>query len=85
VEPFTGPTDNSPWWLDTDCVLIEGASGVICYGEIETNMRVGERVEKGRRVIGHVKRVVPVGTEHPELQGRHYNTSQTLGKRFCCQ
>jgi phosphopantothenoylcysteine decarboxylase len=69
VEPFTGPKDNSPWWLDTDCVLIEGASGVICYGEIETTMRIGERVEKGRRVIGHVKRVVPIGKEHPELQG----------------
>ncbi len=34
VEDFTGPKAGSPWWLDTQSVLIEGAVGVVCYGEL---------------------------------------------------
>ncbi len=70
VEPFTGPKDNSPWWLDTDCVLIEGVTGVICYGEINPCVRVGEQVSKGNTLIGVVIRVIPPDRpQHPELQG----------------
>lgn len=59
IEHFTGPQDGSPWWLDTDCVLIESPSGVICYGEIE----VSEKLYPGYKVkefetIGTIKRVV---------------------------
>lgn len=59
IEHFTGPQDGSPWWLDTDCVLIESPSGVICYGEIE----VFEKLYPGYKVkefetIGTIKRVV---------------------------
>ena len=72
VEPFTGPKDNSPWWNDTDCVLIEGASGVICYGEIWTQHSkeawVGQKVRRGN-IIGGVKRVIRKGKEHPEFDG----------------
>lgn len=28
------PCPGSPWWLDTWCVMIEGASGVVNYGEV---------------------------------------------------
>lgn len=72
IEPFTGPKDNSPWWLDTDCVLVEGASGVICYGEIEASMtmHVGKNVKKGNTCLGFVKRVIPpTSKQHPELEG----------------
>jgi phosphopantothenoylcysteine decarboxylase len=70
VEPFTGPKDNSPWWLDTDCVLVEGATGVVCYGEVAPLVRVGERVKKGMTGIGRVKRVIPPDRpQHPELPG----------------
>ncbi len=70
VEPFTGPKDNSPWWLDTDCVLVEGASGVICYGEIKPIVKVGQSVKRAYTVIGTVLRVIPPDRpQHPELQG----------------
>lgn len=70
VEPFTGPKDNSPWWLDTDCVLVEGASGVICYGEIKPNVVVGQRVVRGITQIGNVMRVIPPERpQHPEIHG----------------
>ncbi len=70
VEPFTGAKDNSPWWKDTDAVLIEGASGVICYGEIEPDllMTVGTRVFAGQHV-GKVKRVILEGKERFEITG----------------
>lgn len=70
IEPFTGPKDNSPWWLDTSCILIEGSTGVVCYGEIEPplNIRIGQNVQKGEW-IGRVKRVIPEGKEHPEIFG----------------
>jgi phosphopantothenoylcysteine decarboxylase len=72
IEPFTGPKDNSPWWLDTDCVLVEGASGVVCYGEIRPNhmLRVGRKVIRARTVIGTVLPVIPEDApQHPELPG----------------
>lgn len=34
IEDFTGPKAGSPWWNDTQAILVEGDSGVICYGEL---------------------------------------------------
>lgn len=34
ILPFTGPKAGSPWWHDTQCILVEGESGVVCYGEL---------------------------------------------------
>lgn len=72
VEHFTGPQDGSPWWNDTDCVLIEGASGVVCYGEINPctsiNAKVGANIKKGTW-IGNVKRVLKEGKERPDIDG----------------
>lgn len=34
VEAFTGEHADSPWWNNTWAVLVEGESGVICYGEL---------------------------------------------------
>lgn len=56
VEDFTGPSADSPWWNDTKAVLIESEIGVLCYGEIEPCVNVGDVVEKGQ-VVG---KVVPV-------------------------
>ena len=69
-EQFTGPQDNSPWWLNTDALLVEGASGVICYGEIavDSKMESGTRVYRGD-VIGRVKYVLPEGRERPDIPG----------------
>ena len=67
-EAFTGPQDNAPWWNDTDCLLIEGASGVICYGEITPAVKVGVRVNRGS-YIGRVKQVLKDGKERPDIMG----------------
>jgi murein DD-endopeptidase MepM/ murein hydrolase activator NlpD len=55
IIPFTGSRAEppSPWWRDTDAVLVEGASGVVVYGEIVSAI--------GRRVGDHVQRGEPVG------------------------
>jgi len=72
VLPFTGPKANLPHWLDTDVVLVEGASGVVAYGEIEPHVRVGEVVAAGAP-LGEVIRVLrndkgrPMSMLHLEL------------------
>lgn len=69
IEPFTGEKDNSPWWENTDCVLIEGTSGVCCYGEIKpVCLEVGEFVKKGS-LVGHVTPVLKEGNERPDIPG----------------
>ncbi len=68
-EQFTGGTASS-WWEDTWCILVEGASGVICYGEINdyTGDIIGRNVKRGQ-VIGYVKRVLKEGKERPDIAG----------------
>lgn len=68
VEHFTGEWDNSPWWNNTDCILVEGNSGVVCYGEITTNLKVGDKVNCGYP-IANVVQVIKDGREHPEIPG----------------
>lgn len=69
-EHFTGPQDNQPWWNDTDCLLVEGPSGVICYGEItpESSIQIGRTVYRNT-LIGRVKRVLKEGKERPDIMG----------------
>jgi len=60
VIPFTGPSaePSSPWWHDTSAILIEGASGVVVYGEVEVGSGIveGVRVGAGETIAS----VVPV-------------------------
>ncbi len=61
IEWFTGPrsTPTSPWWNETQAVLIEALTGdhVLVYGEIEALVRVGDIIAAGA-VVGWVS--VPV-------------------------
>lgn len=72
VAPFTGPLARLPWWLDTSAVWVEGASGVVLYGEIEPVVSEGRVVAPGE-LIGHVSRVLakdkgrPTSMLHLEL------------------
>jgi len=52
IEAFTGPnaSDPSPWWNDTWAVLVEGESGVVVYGEVSPQVRVGVAVQAGTLV-----------------------------------
>jgi 3-polyprenyl-4-hydroxybenzoate decarboxylase len=56
--PFTGKKAGFPWWLETNAVLIQGKSGVICYGEIEPvqKLKVGEYIRAGR----YIAKAIPV-------------------------
>lgn len=72
VIPFTGDHAGSPWWNDTDAVMIKGKSGVILYGEIKTTLKKNDLV-KENDIIGKVVRVLkkdkglPVTMLHLEL------------------
>jgi murein DD-endopeptidase MepM/ murein hydrolase activator NlpD len=52
IEDFTGPSAGSPWWLETKAILVEGASGVVCYGELDVaeDIRVGMMVPRAARL-----------------------------------
>lgn len=72
VEDFTGPNAGSPWWLPTKAVLVEGASGVVVYGEVEPLLAEGSHVLRGS-AVGKVLRVLrrdkgrPLAMLHLEL------------------
>ncbi len=57
VEDFTGPRAGSPWWHDTRAALVEGASGVVLYGELDPSVAVGDPVRRGD-VVGRVRTVL---------------------------
>lgn len=59
IENFTGPNadDPSPWWNDTQAILVRGASGVILYGECVPRVKVGDKLTKGQ-VIASIEQSV---------------------------
>lgn len=79
-EQFTGKALGHTWWEDTDCLLIRGASGIVCYGEIAQDhwipigigekkvLEIGSFVQKGSP-IGFVKRVLAFGKERQDIPG----------------
>lgn len=77
VLPFTGShtTPPSPWWHDAWAVLVEGPTGVVVYGEITPEVKVGDPIVAGWP-IGRVKQVLredkgrPMSMLHLELH-RH--------------
>jgi len=80
---FTGEQVGTPWWNNTDYILIRSKSGCILYGEIELvpqfiRPMVNEFVEAGT-VIGYVKPVLkkdkgrPMNMLHIELYDHNYN------------
>ncbi len=85
--PFTGPAAGSPWWLDTDALLVEGESGVILYGEIKSEWRPGMLVREGDK-IAVVERVLrefkgkPVTMLHLELYSHGYRGGASPGETW---
>lgn len=57
VGPFTGPNAGSPWWNDTDFIMVEGESGVVCYGEVTPFVIVGDELLENA-CIGTVTQVL---------------------------
>ena len=54
---FTGASIGMPWWEETQCVSVKGASGVILYGEIDPKVTIGQKVREGD-LIGTVLKVL---------------------------
>lgn len=85
IENFTGANavPPSPWWHETKAVLIEGASGVVVYGEIRPleTITVGQKIKQGQ-TIGNVITVLkkdkglPMTMLHFELY--KYGTRETV-------
>jgi len=50
VENFTGPNadDPSPWWNDTQALLVKGSTGVVTYGEVRSLVKPGDKVQAGQ-------------------------------------
>ncbi len=81
IGQFTGTAVGSPWWNDTFYVMVEGESGVVCYGELRDihNIYVMDVVTAGvGDRIGHVSTVLkkgkgrPTSMLHLELYERGY-------------
>jgi phosphopantothenoylcysteine decarboxylase len=70
LEQFTGPEVGHEWWEKTWGLMIEGASGVVNYGEISVPswVKVGDKIEKGQ-YIGNVKRVLFPDRLRPDIPG----------------
>lgn len=72
IDYFTGPKVGHEWWEETWGVMIEGASGVVNYGEItpQSNLifHVGSKVKRGH-FIGSVKRVLFEDRHRPDIPG----------------
>lgn len=76
--PFTGSKVDTPWWNNTDFIAVAGALGVILYGEIESDLLIGDLVSEGQQ-IALVKTVLkknkglPMCMLHLELYSLDYN------------
>lgn len=72
IDYFTGPKVGHEWWEETWGIMIEGASGVVNYGEvtphIEQVIHVGAKVERGQ-VVGRVKRVLFQDKQRSDIPG----------------
>lgn len=59
IDKFTGPDMGHDWWESTWGVMVEGASGVVNYGEVtpNENLKINSIVKRGSH-IANVKRVL---------------------------
>lgn len=69
IVDFTGPPDH-PHWLYTQAVLVYGASGVVCYGEVKPRrgLAPGDVLEEGEK-LAMVVPVIPEGQGRPDIFG----------------
>jgi len=80
IIPFTGKELGHTWWRDTRAILIQGVSGVVCYGEILdcqithdsgasfSKIKVGDFVAKGQ-LIACVEPVMEPDRIKPDVPG----------------
>ena len=70
IENYTGPEAGSSWWRPTQAILVEGDSGVVCYGEVKPvdGLRSGDSVAKGQ-ILAHVAPVLPKSKIRSDIPG----------------
>lgn len=80
---FTGTKAGSPWWNDTQCIMIAHLGKRFClnYGEIavDASLRVGDVVQQGQS-LGHVVTVLRVDKGRP-MSMLHLEQYTTVTKR----
>lgn len=57
-ERFTGPSVGHDWWLETDAVTIKSDTEYFVYGELKSDLKVGDVVQMGDK-IGELVPVLP--------------------------
>ncbi len=62
--PFTGAHANTPWWLNTWIVMVEGASGIFAYGHLKPGVAVGDYLAPGS-FMGQILQVLRDGQGRP--------------------
>jgi len=62
---FTGD-DTCPWWNPTDAVTLQDEDGFFVYGEIKSNLKIGDMVAKGAK-IGEMIPVLPPHKHRPDI------------------
>ena len=55
---FTGASVGMDWWLETDAILVGDMDGFYVYGELKSNLKIGDRVKAGNK-IGELTPVLP--------------------------
>ena len=78
IEDFTGTNANSPWWNDTQCIIVkcEKSGNYIVYGEVVPTVQEDEYVKAGS-LLGNVKRVLKTNKGLPMsmLHLEYYDSS----------
>jgi len=77
IERFTGEWADSPWWNNTQAIVVQGKSGSILYGEIDVSFDFipGLNIEEGA-ILGRVQTVLkedkgkPLTMLHMELYSK---------------
>lgn len=50
IEKFTGESAGSPWWNETEAIWVKGKSGIVVYGEVKPQVKMGEQVIAGQQI-----------------------------------
>ena len=72
IEIFTGPRAESPWWYETLAILVEGESGVVCYGEVENKWIPKLTDRQGKRYGMTSNRIKSYQKQNPDQVGAPY-------------
>jgi murein DD-endopeptidase MepM/ murein hydrolase activator NlpD len=56
------------WWLETDAIIVQSLDHFWCYGEISTDLKIGDAVKEGQKIASIVQ-VLRAGKERSDIPG----------------